>query len=654
MRSLKTHAVAMLAVSSIAGLAAAQTPLSSGWTYQGSLFFRGSPLSDTADFQFRLFDRAVGGAQIGSTLTFDGVGPNPPPVTVVEGLFTVELDFGYEVFDGEDRWLEIAVRTPSGVGLYTTLSPRQPVTATPYALQTRGLFVDDDLNVGIGTLSPQSALHVDGVISSTGASQVNMYHQSNSVLPSLSLDGDSFNGSRITMRESDGTIRILQRGDLGQIQLNDAENGAVRVHLESGALATEGGFVSVRNSQNNSTIVLDGDPDDPRDDGGRVSVRNASGTETVALAGSEFNGRIEVKDNNGQIDVLAESNTVLGGMIDLNNISGEQRLVLAGSQGNDQGGYIWMRQADGETGVILDAEGNGNGSGLVSVRNDSGIRETVALVGGGDNSGGNLYVRNSAGETTVELRGDENDQDSGFIGVGNRAGANDFWGIAMEGYDPFLTGARIVMHDSSGNQTIELDSQDASHGEIALWDSSGNRTFRVFGNRMTIYDNAGVATWSIDGNGAKNAIVNTPSYGQRLVYTMESPEVWFEDVGSGRMIDGAARIDLDPMFRETVTIDEQHPMKVFVTLTGDCNGVFVEKGDGYFIVRELAGGRSNAGFDYRVMAKRVGFEDTRLESFTEEPAADGDAFITPVRAEREPTVDGIVNASDDPAATGDN
>src|SRR5262249_47309415 len=52
--------------------------------------------------------------------------------------FTVELNdaaqFGGSAFTGSDRWLQIAVRCPVGSGNYITLSPRQPLTATPYAL----------------------------------------------------------------------------------------------------------------------------------------------------------------------------------------------------------------------------------------------------------------------------------------------------------------------------------------------------------------------------------------------------------------------------------------------------------------------------------------------------------------------------------------
>jgi hypothetical protein len=113
--------------------------------------------------------------------------------------------------------------------------------------------------------------------------------------------------------------------------------------------------------------------------------------------------------------------------------------------------------------------------------------------------------------------------------------------------------------------------------------------------------------------GTKNAIVPT-SQGNRKLYSQESPEVWFEDMGEGQLEGGKAHIDLDPLFLETVTINDQHPMKVFIQLNDDCNGVYVQRGNNGFEVKELRHGTSSAHFTYRIMAKRKGYETARLEA----------------------------------------
>jgi hypothetical protein len=66
-----------------------------------------------------------------------------------------------------------------------------------------------------------------------------------------------------------------------------------------------------------------------------------------------------------------------------------------------------------------------------------------------------------------------------------------------------------------------------------------------------------------------------------------------------------------------VTIDEAHPMKVFIQLNDDCHGVYVRRQAAGFEVRELQGGTSSAGFSYRVVAKRKNFETARLEAAPE-------------------------------------
>ena len=113
-------------------------------------------------------------------------------------------------------------------------------------------------------------------------------------------------------------------------------------------------------------------------------------------------------------------------------------------------------------------------------------------------------------------------------------------------------------------------------------------------------------------SGTKSAVVRT-SEGPVELYSVESPDLWFEDFGEGRLSRGICDIELDPLFLETVTISEQHPMKVFVQLNDDCNGVYVKRGTSGFQVVELGGGASDAAFSYRILARRKGYETQRMK-----------------------------------------
>ncbi len=110
--------------------------LSTSFTYQGRLTDGGGPANDSYDFQFKLYDAASGGGWVGTTPKDD--------VTVTDGLFMVELDFGSGVFTGDARYLEIGVRPGSSSGTYTTLLPRQALTPAPYALALPGLWTQQN------------------------------------------------------------------------------------------------------------------------------------------------------------------------------------------------------------------------------------------------------------------------------------------------------------------------------------------------------------------------------------------------------------------------------------------------------------------------------------------------------------------------------
>jgi hypothetical protein len=109
--------------------------------------------------------------------------------------------------------------------------------------------------------------------------------------------------------------------------------------------------------------------------------------------------------------------------------------------------------------------------------------------------------------------------------------------------------------------------------------------------------------------GSKNAVVPTPG-GTKALYTEESTEVWFTDYGFGKLERGRARVLLDPSFAQTINPEE--PYHVFLQARGNAE-LYVGESTPLGFEVALREGDPNAEFSYRVVAKRLGFEDKRLE-----------------------------------------
>jgi len=163
----------------LAGSAAAM--METVFTYQGRLMDAEVAADGIYDFEFRLFntnDPCVVNQQ-GDTVEIDDL-------DVINGYFTAELDFGSDVFDGQRIWLGISVRPgdSNDPDAFVILSPRQEVTATPYSLHSRGIFVDNSGNVGIGTTNPLQRLH----LADSGMASVVVHQTDNDVVGQLQAD----------------------------------------------------------------------------------------------------------------------------------------------------------------------------------------------------------------------------------------------------------------------------------------------------------------------------------------------------------------------------------------------------------------------------------------------------------------------------------
>jgi len=119
---IKLHQL-LIVLALFAGAHRAAAQGATAFTYQGQLRDGGTNAYGAYTMIFKLYDAATNGNQIGVAVT------NTP--VLFNGLFSVNLDFGAGVFNGNARWLDIAVTNGPTT---ETLWPRVQVLPSPYAL----------------------------------------------------------------------------------------------------------------------------------------------------------------------------------------------------------------------------------------------------------------------------------------------------------------------------------------------------------------------------------------------------------------------------------------------------------------------------------------------------------------------------------------
>ena len=124
------------------------------FTYQGSLKDGGQPANNNYDFEFRLFGTLSGGTTLATQQRLG--------VPVGGGVFTVQLDFGSN-FPGAQRYLEIGVKPAGSPNAFTTLTPRQLFTSTPYAIRSLNASVADTATNATNATNAANASQLGGI-----------------------------------------------------------------------------------------------------------------------------------------------------------------------------------------------------------------------------------------------------------------------------------------------------------------------------------------------------------------------------------------------------------------------------------------------------------------------------------------------------------
>jgi len=142
-----------------------------------------------------------------------------------------------------------------------------------------------------------------------------------------------------------------------------------------------------------------------------------------------------------------------------------------------------------------------------------------------------------------------------------------------------------------------------------------------YGGGFAVYASGNAhVTGNLTVGGSKPCVQPIDDGKKVLLYAMESPEIWFEDFGTGKLVNGRAVVPIERVFVQTANTEAGY--LVFLTPIGEWQGLYISRQDkDSFEVREQGGDTSNISFYYRIVAKRRGYEDVRFEEFTEPEAS---------------------------------
>ena len=203
--------LALAAVFSFNSKLAAQGTM---FTYQGRLNDGANPAGGIYDLRFAIYDAASVGNAIAGPVTNSAV-------AVTNGLFTVALDFG-AVFNGAARWLEIGVRPGGSASDFTTLTPRQSISPTPYAMFAttagtvpNGAITANKLAAGAAAANlsagGQSAVAGGGVVLSEQEFSSNLFNQGFVRLGKVDLVSEAWR--TLTNGPPLGSVQVQTRRD---------------------------------------------------------------------------------------------------------------------------------------------------------------------------------------------------------------------------------------------------------------------------------------------------------------------------------------------------------------------------------------------------------------------------------------------------------
>jgi len=488
-------------------------PLGSAFIYQGRLMHANAAANGLYEMEFTLHDAVTNGTQVGSAVSL-------APVLVSNGVFTALLDFGSAPFNSDARWLQITVNLFGSDQVPTTLLPRQPITAVPYALH---------------------AATAGGVMSANFA---------------LDLTVGGERALRLEL-PAPGSPNVI-----GGASVNTVAPGILGATISGGGTSAEG-FVLMNRIESNFGSIGGGANNVIRDNSSGSTIAGGNDNRIGSLSADAMIGG----GNDNRIDILSTAGIIGGGSLNFiqSNAAhsvvggGLQNIVAAGAHRSTIVGGVMNR-------VHVDSYGSAIGGGY---RNLVGAFAHYSTIAGGEDSSiahyshhsvvggghGNMILE-SADHSTItggELNTIATSAHQGFIGGGatNWIGIDSPHSAIVGGWDNNI-GANAESSALGGGSSNAI-------GSGSMFGVIGG------GNQNRIRDNSPFAI--IPGGRWNSATNYSFAAGNRAKAQHTGAFVWGD----------STEVDVASTNSNSVTMRARGGYRLFTSFNG---GAFLAPGDG--------------------------------------------------------------------------
>jgi hypothetical protein len=480
------------------------------FTYQGRLNDGTNPANGSYDLRFTVYDAVTGGSAVGGPLT-------NTPTAVSNGVFSVVLDFG-AVFPGANRWLEIAARTNGG-GSFSLLSPRQPLTAAPYAV-TAGTVTGVVPGAGLsGTYGgPVNFVNNANTFSGNGSGLIDLNANNLAIgsVPSAALNNAWKTTGNLGTSPTNGNF--IGTTDNQPLELKAGGSRVLRLEPDSrgdGAGNLIGGFI-------NNAIEQPGSGGDVIGGGGYISGlniihSNSSGVFIGAGSANQIGPNINdsfIGAGYGNTIQSADS-TIVGGVSNTIQINAQYSAVGGGYQNSIQsnaqysavgGGYQNSIQSNAQYSAVGGGYQNSIQSNASYSAIGGGLHNTIntnsAYGGGTATIGGGFFNTVSAPDATVG---------GGYINTASgeyaTAGGGDF--NVASGLGSTVPGGDYNM--ASGDSSFAAgNNAQALHSGTFVWSDATGVPFASTGpNQFLVSASGGVGINTANPAGAALNVAGT-------------------------------------------------------------------------------------------------------------------------------------------------